>query len=82
MKRSNVIPELLSERYEQLKALRAAEDLQISLAESRIATDVEKSFVSERIRQLQESLEASKPAAEAIINSFFRRSANMEFYEA
>ena len=70
MKRSNVIPELLSERYEQLKALRAAEDLQISLAESRIATDVEKSFVSERIRQLQESLEASKPAAEAIINSF------------
>ena len=69
MKQGN-IPTLLAERLEQLKALQTAEDLQASLENSRIATDVEKEFVAERIQRLQESLEASKPAAEAIINSF------------
>ena len=70
MKRSNIIPTLLDERFEQLKALQTAEDLQISLENSSIATDVKKEFVAERIRQLQAALEESKPAAEEIINSF------------
>lgn len=70
MKRSNIIPTLLDERFEQLKALQTAEDLQISLENSSIATDVEKEFVAERIRQLQAALEESKPAAVEIINSF------------
>lgn len=67
---SKYIPVLLDERYNQMQELRTAEDLQISLENSCIATDMEKEIVARRIRQLQTALEESAPAAEAIINSF------------
>ncbi len=64
------IPKLLDDRYNKMTELRAAEDLLISLQESRIATETEISFTMERIQDLKAFLSATEAETEKIIDGF------------
>lgn len=67
---SKWIPKLLDDRYDKMTELRAAEDLLISLQESRIATETEIGFTMERIQELKAFLAATEAEAVKIIDGF------------